>query len=175
MSSIERATVRSNDDHSKDAEGLSSLLLLRLLTLIRTPDAWSVFLKVPSFLVIAIYASLPARAQPSSTVRDMLANGTWTVQGREIPGTRCGHWLIRLTNLQGRRSGVVSLARGSVPLKNLTLMPDGSFSGSTQPAVVGSSFARAYKVSGRFSGDTVHLTLENDICPARHGVAIRGR
>ena len=75
--------------------------------------------------------------------------------------------------IHGRFSGVVSLARSSVPLRDLSLLPDGSFSGTTQAGVVGSTYARAYKVAGKFTGETVHLTLENDICPARHGVATR--
>jgi hypothetical protein len=136
-----------------------------------------VFSKSLRYLVIAICASLaavtPARAQSPATGPAVLANGTWTVQGREIPGTRCGHWLIRLTNVHGRLSGVVSLARSSVPLQDLLLLPDRSFSGTTQAGVVGSTYARAYEVTGKFAGNTVHLTLENDICPARHGVATR--
>jgi len=121
----------------------------------------------------SLAAVSPTGAQPPAPAPAALASGTWTVQGREIPGTRCGHWLVRLTNMQGRLSGVVSLARGSVPMHDLALLPDGSFSGTTQAGVVGSTHARAYKVTGRFSGDTVQLTLENDICPARHGAATR--
>jgi hypothetical protein len=136
-----------------------------------------VFSRLPSFLVLGICASLaavsPARAQPPAAAAATLASGTWTVQGREIPGTRCGNWLVRLTNRQHELSGVVSLARGSVPIQNLTLLPDGSFSGTTQAGVVGSTHARAYKVTGKFTGDTVHLTLETNRCPARHGVATR--
>jgi hypothetical protein len=131
------------------------------------------FSRLPHFFVIGMCAPLtvasPARAQSPAT----LANGTWTVQGREIPGTRCGHWLVRLTNSQGSLSGVVSLARGSVPIQNLALAPDGSFSGSTRAGVVGSTHARAYQITGRFVGDTVHVTLETNLCPARHGVATR--
>ncbi len=127
----------------------------------------------PRFLFIGMWALLaatsPARAQSPAT----LANGSWTVQGREIPGTRCGHWLVRLTTMPGSLSGVVSLARASVPIQNLALAPDGSFSGTTQAGVVGSTHARAYQVTGRFVGDTVHVTLETDRCPARHGVAAR--
>jgi hypothetical protein len=130
-------------------------------------------------LVVAVYASLaaiaPAHAQPTgSAPAAHLPEGVWTVQGREIPGTRrCGHWMVRLTNAQGRLSGVISLARGSVPIQNLTLQPDGSFSGTTQAGVVGTTHARAYTVTGRFSGDMVNLTLENNACPARHGAATR--
>src|SRR5271169_7083980 len=121
----------------------------------------------------SLSAASPARAQPPGAPPVTLANGTWTVQGREIPGTRCGHWLVRLTNSQGRLTGVVSLARGSVPIQNLALLPDGSFSGTTQAGVVGSTHARAYRITGKFAGDTVHLTLETNLCPARHGVAAR--
>jgi hypothetical protein len=123
---------------------------------------------------IAVVLPPPSLAQPKPGLApDLPADGTWTVQGREIQGTPCDHWLVRLTNVQGTLSGVVSLARGSVPLTNLTLVPDGSFSGFTRAGVVGSTYERAYEVSGRFSGDTVHRTLKNDICLARHGVARR--
>jgi hypothetical protein len=67
------------------------------------------------------------------------------------------------TTAQGRLSGVVSLARASVPIHNLVLQPDGSFSGRTRAVVTGSRLARAYSVNGRFSGDNVSLTLEDNI------------
>lgn len=130
-------------------------------------------------LFVAVCASLaaiaPAHAQSAGTAPAAhLPDGVWTVQGREIPGTRrCGHWMVRLTNAQGRLSGVISLARGSVPIQNLILQPDGSFSGTTQAGVIGTTHARAYTVTGRFLGDTVNLTLQNNACPARHGAATR--
>ena len=106
-----------------------------------TAKGRTVFSKLLCFLVIAICASLPAVtpvcAQSPAAGPAALANGTWTVQGRGIPGTRCGHWFVRLTNAQGRLSGVVSLARSSVPIQNLELRPDGSFSGTTRAGVVG--------------------------------------
>ena len=125
------------------------------------------------FLFIGMWALLAAVSSAGAQPPATLANGTWTVQGREIPGTRCGNWLVRLTNTQGSLSGVVSLARGSVPIQNLALTPDGSFSGATQAGVVGTTHARAYQVTGRFVGDTIHVTLETNRCPARHGVATR--
>ena len=132
------------------------------------------------FLLVAVCASLgavsPVRAvEPGITApATQLADGIWTVQGRAIPGTRrCGDWLVRLTNRQGQLSGVVSLARSSVPIQNLALQPDGSFSGTTRAGLVGSRHARAYKVAGQFSGDTANLTLEDDACPPRSGVATR--
>jgi hypothetical protein len=66
--------------------------------------------------------------EPTAAPATQLADGIWTVQGRAIQGTRrCGDWLVRLTNRQGELSGVVSLARSSVPVRNLALQPDGSF------------------------------------------------
>ena len=134
----------------------------------------------PRFLLLAMCASLAAAlpvqaVEPATTARaTQLADGIWTVQGRAIPGTRrCGDWLVRLTNVRGQLSGVVSLARSSVPIQNLALMPDGSFSGTTRAGLVGSRHARAYKVTGKFSGDTVSLTLEDTICSPRHGMATR--
>ena len=122
--------------------------------------------KLLRYFVITSCASLaavtPAPAQQPATAPAVVANGIWTLQGREIPGTRCGHWLVLLTNVHGRLSGVVSPARSSVPLQELSLLPDGSFSGTTQAGVVGSTYARAYKVTGKFTGDTVHLTLNHD-------------
>ena len=97
---------------------------------------------VVSALLIAISpvrAVEPAAAAPAT----QLADGVWTVQGRAIQGTRrCGDWMVRLTNAGGQLSGVVSLARSSVPIQNLTLQPDGTFSGrygvvkTSEPALV---------------------------------------
>lgn len=137
-------------------------------------DCVSKSLRFSAIGICAVLVAIsPVRAQPPATAPTTLPNGTWTVQGREILGTRCGHWLVRLINTQGRLSGVVSLARASVPIQNLTLMPDGSFTGTTLAGVVGSRHARAYRVSGRFSGDAVHLTFETDTCPPRQGAATR--
>jgi hypothetical protein len=123
-------------------------------------------------LCVVLTAFAPSRAQPPSAPVTV-ADGTWTVQGREIPGTRCGRWLVRLTSRDGRLSGVVSLARASLPIQDLALRPDGSFSGSTRAGAVGSTVARPYTVTGRFSGDAVHLTLETYRCPPRRGSAMR--
>jgi hypothetical protein len=120
--------------------------------------------------VSAVRAVEPATTAPATQLPD----GIWTVQGRAIQGTRrCGDWLVRLTNRQGQLSAVVSLARSSVPIENLALQPDGSFSGTTRAGVTGSRHARAYKVTGKFSGDAVSLTLEDNMCPPRHGTATR--
>jgi hypothetical protein len=138
------------------------------------------FLGSRRFLFAAALASLaavsPVRALESvaAAPSSQLADGIWTVQGRAIQGTRrCGDWLVRLTNAGGQLSGLVSLARSSVPIQNLTLQPDGTFSGTTRAGLTGSRHARAYKVTGKFSGDTVSLTLEDNMCPPRSGTAIR--
>src|SRR5215469_4208255 len=97
-----------------------------------------------------------------------LADGTWTVQGTRVPGSRfCGEWLVRLTNAGGQLSGFVTHARNSVPIQNLVLMPDGSFSGSTQARMSGSRRAPPSTVTGRFSGDTVNVAVDSERCPAR--------
>ena len=131
------------------------------------------------FLRIGICASLAVGSsvqaiQPATAAPDQLADGIWRVQGRAIPGSRrCGDWLVRLTNARGQLSGVVSLARSSVAIQNLALLPDGSFSGTTHAGLVGSRQARSYKVTGKFSADTVSLTLEDNLCPPRHDTATR--
>jgi len=136
---------------------------------------WTVFRGTSCFLIIVVCASIvsvsPVRAVgPAAEIAD----GIWTVQGRAIHGTRrCGDWLVRLTNARGQLSGVVSLARSSVPIQNLMLQPDGTFSGTTRAGLTGSRHARAYKVTGKFSGDTVSLTLQDNMCPPRHGTAAR--
>ena len=135
------------------------------------------FSRSPLVVVWAILLAIsPVRAvEPSAAAAaTQLADGIWTVQGRAIQGTRrCGDWLVRLTNAGGQLSGLVSLARSSVPIQNLTLQPDGTFSGTTRAGLTGSRHARAYKVTGKFSGDTVSLTLEDNMCPPRSGTAIR--
>jgi len=78
-----------------------------------------------------------------------------------------------LISVKGKLSGIVSLARSSIPIQSLSLLPDGTFSGTTQAGVVGSTYVRAYNVTGKFSGDTVHLTLRNDVCPARYSLGTR--
>ena len=128
------------------------------------------FLAVVGMLVTVIASVPPAKRAAAAAP---LPDGIWRVQGRAIHGTRCGDWLVTLTNRQGQLSGVVALARASVPIEGLVLQPDGSFAGTTRAGLVGSRHARAYRVSGRFSGDTVTLTLEGNLCPARHGTAIR--
>src|ERR1700761_2999047 len=123
------------------------------------------------FLFVAVCAAVaavsPGRAvePPATAPATQLPDGIWTVQGRAIQGPRrCGDWLVRLTNRQGQLSGVVSLARANVPIQNLALQLDGSFSGTTRAGLTGSTHTRAYTITGQFSGDTVRLTLKDDMC-----------
>ena len=138
----------------------------------------AVFSSSSRFLIIAALVSLtavaPVRVVEPAAAAPQLADGIWTVQGGAIQGTRrCGDWLVRLTNSGGQLSGVVSLARSSVPIQNLTVQPDGTFSGTTRAGLTGSRHARAYKITGKFSGDSVSLTLEDNMCPPRSGTAVR--
>jgi hypothetical protein len=104
-----------------------------------------------------------------------LADGTWTVRGTRVPGSRfCGEWLVRLTNAGGRLSGTVSHARNTaIPIQNLVLMPNGSFSGSTPASMSGSRRAPPATVTGQFSVDTVNVTFDSERCPARQGTTTR--
>ena len=143
----------------------------------KAETAFRRFWRFPIIVVCAsVVAISPVRAvEPAAAApATQLADGIWTVQGRAIQGTRrCGDWMVRLTNAGGQLSGFVSLARSSVPIQNLTLQTDGTFSGTTRPGLTGSRHARAYKVTGKFSGHTVSLTLEDSMCPPRHGNATR--
>ena len=104
-----------------------------------------------------------------------LADGTWRVQGTRVPGSRfCGEWLVRLTSAGGQLSGTLSHARNTaIPIQNLELMPDGSFSGSTPASMSGSRRAPPATVTGQFSGDTVNLTFDSERCAPRQGTATR--
>ena len=140
-------------------------------TLVRRISRFLLVIACALFTAVSAARPVEPATTPPAT---QLADGIWTVQGRAIQGTRrCGDWLVRLTNRQGQISGVVSLARSTVPIRNLALQPDGSFSGTTRAGLTGSRHTRAYQVTGEFSGDTVSLTLEDNMCPPRHGTATR--
>jgi hypothetical protein len=95
-----------------------------------------------------------------------LADRTWTVQGTRVPGSRfCGEWLVRLTSAGGQLSGTVSHARVTVPIQNLVLMPDGSFSRTTQASMSGSRRGPPSTVTGRFSGYTVGVASTASAAP----------
>jgi hypothetical protein len=115
----------------------------------------------------------PAPAAPAPAIQ--LADGTWTVRGTRVAGSRrCGEWLVRLTSAGGQLSGMVSHARNTaVPIQDLVLMPDGSFSGATQASMSGSRRAPPATVTGQFSGDTVSLTFDSERCAPRQGTATR--
>ena len=104
-----------------------------------------------------------------------LADGTWRVHGTRVPGSRfCGEWRVRLTSTGGQLSGTLSHARNTaIPIQNLELMPDGSFSGTTPASMSGSRRAPPSKVTGQFSRDTVSLTFDSELCPPRQGTATR--
>ena len=103
-----------------------------------------------------------------------LADGIWTVQGHAITGSRrSGDGRVRKTTPPGHLSGSVSPARATVPIQNLVLMPDGSFSGTAPASFARSRHAHASKITGQFSGDMVNLTFDSEHCPPRQGTATR--
>jgi len=120
----------------------------------------------------AAVSPMPA-ADPAPAMQ--LADGTWRVHGTRVPGSRfCGEWLVRLTSTGGQLSGTLSHARNTaIPIQNLELMPDGSFSGTTPASMSGSRRAPPSKVTGQFSRDTVSLTFDSELCPPRQGTATR--
>ena len=123
----------------------------------------------------AAVSPVPAAAPAAPAPAIQLADGTWRVQGTRVPGSRfCGEWLVRLTSTGGQLSGTVSHARNTaVPIQNLVLMPDGSFSGTTPASMSGSRRAPPATVTGQFSGDTVNLTFDSERCAPRQGTATR--
>jgi hypothetical protein len=123
----------------------------------------------------AAVAPVPVAQPAAPPPAVQLADGTWTVRGTRVPGSRfCGEWLVRLTNTGGQLSGTVSHARNTaIPIQNLMLMPDGSFSGSTEASMSGSRRAPPATVTGQFSGDTVNLTFDSERCAPRQGTATR--
>ena len=131
-------------------------------------------LLIAGCMSVAAISSVRA-VEPVATAQAMqLADGIWTVQGPGFRGSRrCGDWLVRLTNARGHLSGEVSHARANVPIRNLVLMPDGSFSGTAPASFARSRHAHASTISGQFSGDTVSLTFNSEHCPPRHGTATR--
>ena len=120
----------------------------------------------------AAVSPVPAAA-PAPAIQ--LADGTWRVHGTRVPGSRfCGEWLVRLTSTGGQLSGTLSHARNTaIPIQNLELMPDGSFSGTAPERLVGRNRAPASKVIGQFSEETVSLIFESERCPASQGTAAR--
>ena len=118
---------------------------------------------------------VPAAAPAPPAPAIQLADGTWRVQGTRVPGSRfCGEWLVRLTSAGGQLSGTLSHARNTaIPIQNLELMPDGSFSGGTPASMSGSRRAPPATVTGQFSGDTVNLTFDSERCAPRQGTATR--
>jgi hypothetical protein len=101
----------------------------------RPPNRLSMARVIYIFLAAAVCASvasvLPVRAVELMAEPASLADGVWTVQGRD----RCGGWLVRLTNNQGHLSGIIRLTGSSAPFRNLVMEPDGSFSGTTRARV----------------------------------------
>jgi hypothetical protein len=134
--------------------------------LIRFDRRWFPSIAMSLFVASIISLSPPAGAQ---VPRD----GFWVVQGWGIHGMRCSDWMVRLAVEQGRLTGNVGLVQGNVTIDNLVLGPDGRFSGQTRAGHVNARAVRANQIRGQFVGDTVWVTLSNEICPDRNGSARR--
>jgi hypothetical protein len=128
-----------------------------------TKVGWLLAVTIPALLPLAIQEAAKAQAPAGRP-----ADGVWTVSGTAAPGTRCDDWTVRLGVAQGRLSGTVSVGQGNLSIQNLVLRPDGGFSGDTPAGSVNNRSVRAYQVKGQFlPGDTVNVTLSNEICPDR--------
>lgn len=124
--------------------------------------------------LLAAVPLIPAVKASTADSAIQVADGTWLVHARANSYTRyCRDRLVLLTSRHGQLSGSIAFARASAPIDNLMLLPDGSFSGATRGGVSGSKLGRFYKVTGKFSGDGVSVTLEGIGCPPRHGTATR--
>ena len=103
----------------------------------------------------------PAMTQPLAPQpppRPAAPDGNWEVHG-SATSRQCGSWSVRITASQGRLSGSFfagdyGASIGLLPIRDLALQPDGTFSGS---GVTGSQ--GVYSFSGRFSGDMMGLTM----------------
>lgn len=95
---------------------------------------------------------------PPAPARPALPEGNWEVHG-SATSHQCGSWSVRIAAAQGRLSGSFFVGDtgenvGLLPIRDLGLRPDGTFSGT---GVTGSQ--GVYQFSGRFSGDTMSLTM----------------
>ena len=125
---------------------------------------------------VSVAAVSPVRAvEPAITAQaTQLADGTWTVQGTRVPGSRrCGEWLVRLTNARGQLSGVVSHAGATVPIQKSGADAGRKLLGNYPGKLVRIKTRARFAVTGRFSGDTVSPTFDSERCSARHGTATR--
>ena len=143
-------------------------------TAVRPYRVLSCILRIGRWALVTAVPLMPATKPATAASAIELADGTWLVQARVDSGSRyCRDRLVLLANRQGQLSGSVAFARASARIHNLVILPDGSFSGATRGGVAGSKLGRFYKVTGKFSGDAVSVTLEGTSCPPRHGTATR--
>lgn len=95
---------------------------------------------------------------PPPPARAVLPDGNWEVHG-SATSHQCGSWSVRIAAAQGRLSGSFFVGDtgenvGLLPIRDLALRPDGTFSGT---GVTGSQ--GLYQFSGRLSGDMMSLTM----------------
>jgi len=141
---------------------------------VRPYRVWLCILRIGMCALLAAVPLMPPTKPATAASAIQLGDGTWLVHAQANSSTLyCRDRLVLLTNRHGQLSGSVGFARASAPIHNLVLLPDGSFSGATRSGVAGSKLGRFYKVTGKFSGEEVSVTLEGAGCPPRHGTASR--
>ena len=95
---------------------------------------------------------------PPPPARPAFSDGNWEVHG-SATSHQCGSWSVRIAAAQGRLSGSFFVGDtgenvGLLPIRDLALRPDGTFSGTGVTASQG-----VYQFSGRLSGDLMSLTM----------------
>ena len=93
-------------------------------------------------------------------------DGTWQAGGEPQPGSEqfCGDWFVRLVVFEGRPSGFVSVGAGFLPLQNIVLKSDGSFTATAagvRPSGHNRSPAEAFIPIMRISPAVLNATPQN--------------
>ena len=126
--------------------------------------------KILPALILACGVMNMAAAQP--------ADGNWDVRLPHTGGKRCNEdALFHFNVAQGQLSGSFVGPRGTQPLRELVLNPDGSFSGETTGGVAaGGDPKHVISFAGKFSGSTVSLRAVDTMgCGMRTGRGVLSR
>jgi hypothetical protein len=108
-------------------------------------------------LAFAVIGTVAA-AGPRDGTREVRLGGGG---GGRAGGHGCsGDVAVRLIVAQGRLSGVFTGGRGTQPIENLVLNPNGSFTGITSGGAASGGLEKIiWSVSGQSSGDTPTVTV----------------
>jgi len=127
-------------------------------------------LRILPVLIVACGAVSMSAAQP--------ADGNWEVRLPHTAGKKCNEdALFRFNVAQGQLSGAFVGPRGTQPLRELVLNPDGSFSGETAGGAAAAGDPKhIISFAGKFSGSTVSLrAIDTMGCGTRTGRGILTR